>query len=84
MTKFARGTAVEQIDENLWRGQLCEGWRVGRMPNGGYVLAVAGRALSEALPHSDPLSVNACYLAPASFGAGYGTGMVPSRMQSVY
>lgn len=68
MNQFSRDTAVERLEENLWRGELCEGWRIGKVPNGGYVLAVAGRALSEALPHRDPLSVNAFYLAPTVLG----------------
>ncbi|RLA55022.1 MAG: thioesterase family protein [Gammaproteobacteria bacterium] len=68
MSQFAQETSVEHIGENLWRGELCEGWRVGAVPNGGYVLAVAGRALREALPHKDPLSVNAFYLAPTALG----------------
>jgi acyl-CoA thioesterase len=68
MNQFARETAVERIGESEWRGQLCEGWRIGQVPNGGYVLAVAGRVLREALAHKDPLSVNAFYLAPAMLG----------------
>lgn len=69
MSQFARDTAVTRVDEHLWRAQLCPGWRVGgEVFNGGYLLAIAGRALSEALPHRDPLSVNAFYLAPAVLG----------------
>lgn len=68
MSEFYRDTAVERIDEDLWRGELVHGWRIGKVPNGGYVLAVAGRVLSEALPHSDPLSVSAFYLAPTALG----------------
>ena len=68
MSQFAQDTAVEQIAETVWRGELCEGWRVGAVPNGGYVLAVAGRALSAALPHKDPLTVSAFYLAPTELG----------------
>jgi hypothetical protein len=68
MSQFTQETAVEQIAENLWRGEFCEGWRVGAVPNGGYVLAVAGRALSAALPHKDPLTVSAFYLAPTELG----------------
>ncbi|MDH4040597.1 MAG: thioesterase family protein [Gammaproteobacteria bacterium] len=68
MSRFARDTAVEQVAHNLWRGNLREGWRIGEVPNGGYVLAVAGRVLGEALGHPDPLSVNAFYLAPAVLG----------------
>jgi acyl-CoA thioesterase len=68
MGQFAEETAVERIGEGRWRGTLCRGWRIGEALNGGYLLAVAGRALSEALPHKDPLSVNAFYLAPARLG----------------
>lgn len=68
MSQFAADTAVERIEEDLYRGQIAEGWRVGVVPNGGYVLAIAGRALGDALPHGDPLSVNAFYLAPTDLG----------------
>lgn len=68
MGQFARETAVEHLGDNLYRGELCEGWRVGAVPNGGYVMAIAGRALREALPHKDPLTVSAFYLAPTTLG----------------
>jgi len=68
MGQFARETAVERVGEKHYRGELCEGWRVGAVPNGGYVMAVAGRALREELPHKDPLTVSAFYLAPTTLG----------------
>jgi len=68
MSQFAAETAVERIEENHYRGELHKVWRVGAVPNGGYVLALAGRALRDALPHKDPLSVNAFYLAPTVVG----------------
>lgn len=68
MSEFARDTAVEKIGDGIYRGELVAGWRIGEVPNGGYVLAVAGRALREALPHGDPLSVSAFYLAPTVLG----------------
>jgi acyl-CoA thioesterase len=68
MSQFARETAVERVGENLFRGELHAGWRIGAVPNGGYVLAVAGRVLRAVLPHKDPLSVNAFYLAPTVVG----------------
>ena len=68
MKQFEIDSAVERLEDNLYRGELVEGWRVGSVPNGGYVLAVAGRALRDALPHKDPLSVNAFYLAPTALG----------------
>lgn len=68
MGQFEQETAVEQVGENLYRGELCEGWRVGLVPNGGYVMAVAARALRAVLPHKDPLTVSAFYLAPTAVG----------------
>lgn len=66
--QFARETAVEKTGDSTYLGELVEGWRIGAVPNGGYVLAVAGRALRDALPHKDPLSVNAFYLSPTVLG----------------
>ncbi|MEM1152792.1 MAG: thioesterase family protein [Pseudomonadota bacterium] len=69
MSRFALETQVTRFSEHRWRAQLHEGWRIGAVPNGGYVLSVAGRALKEALPHRDPQSVSAFYLAPTEVGA---------------
>lgn len=68
MSEFERDTAVHQSGAHTWRGELVKGWRIGKVPNGGYVLAIAGRALAQALPHADPLTVNAFYLAPTVLG----------------
>ncbi|MFK8019860.1 MAG: thioesterase family protein [Pseudomonadales bacterium] len=68
MSFFEVDTKIEQLDDHRWRAELKSGWRVGTVPNGGYVLAIAGRVLSAALPHKDPLTVNAFYLAPTSLG----------------
>lgn len=68
MGLFLDHTSVQQIADDRWRGELHKGWRVGRVPNGGYVLAVIGRVLREALPHRDPLSINGFYLAPCELG----------------
>jgi len=68
MSQFEKESAVTHVGENLYRGELCEGWRVGAVPNGGYVMAVAARALREVLPHKDPLTVSAFYLAPTALG----------------
>jgi len=68
MSEFYRDTAVEQVQDDLWRGELVHGWRIGEVPNGGYVLAVAGRVLEQTLPHQHPLTVSAFYLAPTALG----------------
>lgn len=68
MSQFAQDTAIERVGEHHFRGELRQGWRIGTVPNGGYVLAVAGRALRAELPHHDPLTVTAYYLAPTVLG----------------
>ena len=68
MSQFARDTAIERVGDHLYRGELHQGWRIGAVPNGGYVLAVAGRALRAELPHRDPLTVTAYYMAPTELG----------------
>ncbi|NQY03204.1 MAG: thioesterase family protein [Halieaceae bacterium] len=68
MSKFEQDTAVIQTSDNQWQAKLHKGWRIGAVPNGGYVLSIIGRALSEALDHGDPMVINAFYLAPTVLG----------------
>ena len=68
MTCFDQATHVEKIAEHRWRGRIHRGWNIGGVPNGAYVLAIAGRVLSEALPHPDPLTVHILYVAPTQPG----------------
>ena len=68
MSAFEFDTAVSRADNGTWLGNVQRGWRTGKVPNGGYILAIAGRVLREALPHRDPLGVNALYLAPTHLG----------------
>jgi len=60
--KFLRDTAVTKIDENTWKAELTDSWNIGGVANGGYSMATAARALSEALEHKDPLSITGHYL----------------------
>ncbi len=69
MGLFDQNTQVERIGENRWRAVLTESWCVGPVPNGGYLLAIIGRAFSQALVHVDPSAVNAFYLAPTKVGS---------------
>lgn len=59
---------MSRVAEDCWRGTIEPGWRIGAVPNGGYVLAIAGRVLSRALTHPDPLTVHILYTAPAVLG----------------
>ena len=51
---FATDTAVTSVGEHRWQAELKRGWRVGKVPNGGYVLAIVGQAISASLDGTDP------------------------------
>ena len=51
-----------------WSGAIAEGWDIAGKANGGYLLAMAARAMSEALGRPDPVTVTAHYLAPGKPG----------------
>ncbi|MBQ0721102.1 MAG: thioesterase family protein [Gammaproteobacteria bacterium] len=67
-SEFARSMALRQIDEWVWEGDFSAGWCIGQVPNGGYTLAFGAKVLAAALPHHDPLNVNAYYLARSEPG----------------
>ena len=68
MSQFLSHTAVSSQGNSRWQAEVHRGWRIGSVANGGYVLALVGRTLSEALNQPDPLSINAFYLAPVTLG----------------
>jgi acyl-CoA thioesterase len=69
MSEFDDHTAVTPDGAGGYRAQLPEGWVVGGGVNGGYLLAVMGRALREALPGKpDPVAVSAHYVSPSTPG----------------
>jgi len=68
MSQFLSHTAVSARGDSRWQAEVHRGWRIGSVANGGYVLALVGRTLSEALNQPDPLSINAFYLAPVALG----------------
>ncbi|WP_069170558.1 thioesterase family protein [Streptomyces griseus] len=61
-SEFDRDTAVTLREEGVYDAELSEGWTIFHAVNGGYLLAMLGRALGQALPHADPFSVSAHYL----------------------
>jgi acyl-CoA thioesterase len=64
---FERDTAVRR-DGDAWTADLQPRWNVGENPNGGYLLAIAVRALQEATGRPDPVTVTAHYLSPPADG----------------
>ncbi|MFD0135668.1 thioesterase family protein [Streptomyces sp. NPDC059687] len=61
-SEFDRDTAVTLREPGVYGIDLSAGWTIINAVNGGYLLAVLGRALGDALPHRDPFTVSAHYL----------------------
>jgi hypothetical protein len=68
--RFERDTAVATVDEGRYRGRVDPGWAViaGAAPNGGYLLAMAARAMRDPVRHPDPVTITAHFLAPPQPG----------------
>ncbi|MER7487126.1 thioesterase family protein [Streptomyces sp. NPDC126497] len=60
--EFDRDTELTPRAPGVYDIDLSAGWTIFNAVNGGYLLAVLGRALADALPHADPFTVSAHYL----------------------
>lgn len=69
-SRFEHDTAVTAIGGGRYQGAIDPGWAVidGAAPNGGYVMAIAARAMRDPLPHPDPVTLTAHFLAPPEPG----------------
>jgi acyl-CoA thioesterase len=66
---FDADTAVHADGDHVYRAELTDRWTaLGGTPNGGYMLAVALRALQRDMPHPDPLVTSAHFLRPGAIG----------------
>lgn len=61
-SEFDRDTAVTRRAPGVYDIDLSAGWTIISAVNGGYLLAVLGRALADTLPHADPFTISAHYL----------------------
>ncbi len=68
MWQYDHETAVRQVASDRWSSLLSAGWNIGNNPNGGYLAAVALRALSLSVGRPDPVSVTIHYLRPGLGG----------------
>jgi hypothetical protein len=66
---FITATAVDAVAPGEWSACIQPGWDIGGNANGGYLLAMATRALVAASGRPDPVTVSAHYLAPAKPGS---------------
>jgi acyl-coenzyme A thioesterase PaaI-like protein len=67
-SQFRRDSDVAPVGDGVFRGELSAGWAIGAVPNGGYVMAVAARALAAAVDRPHPASITGHYLAPTEAG----------------
>ena len=51
-----------------WSGAIAPGWDIAANANGGYLLAIAARALGAALARPDPVTISAHYFHPGKPG----------------
>ena len=66
---FATATAVQPNAAGQWSASIQPGWDIAGNANGGYLLAVAARALAGATGRPDPVTVTAHYLSPGQPGS---------------
>jgi hypothetical protein len=73
MSQFDDDTRVTRLgpavdgpgDAAVFSGHVHAAWNIGANPNGGYLLALAARALQQCTPaQPDPLSITVHYLRP--------------------
>ncbi|MFI7504934.1 thioesterase family protein [Streptomyces sp. NPDC049687] len=61
-SEFDRDTALTRRAPGVYELDLSAGWTILGAVNGGYLLAVLGRALADALQQRDPFTISAHYL----------------------
>ena len=70
--RFDTATAVTPIVEKngstTFSAEVFDGWDITGNANGGYLLAMMGRAMQQHSGRRDPFTVTAHYLAPAPAG----------------
>ena len=67
--KFADASAVSPVGEGTWKAEIQPDWDIFGIANGGYLMATAARAMSEAAGGRLPVSVTAHFTRPVSAGA---------------
>jgi len=65
---FAAASAVTRVADGRYEGRVTEGWDIAGNADGGYLLAIAARAVTDATGHPDPVTITAHYLSPGKTG----------------
>ncbi len=65
---FSSDTAVRPDGDGRYLGEIAPGWDIGGNANGGYLLALAIRAMREESARPDPVTITGHFLAPGRVG----------------
>lgn len=68
MNEFDQHSQLTPLDGTRFAVTLSDLWNVGPVPNGGYLIALAGKAMAAVCAHKDPLTITGHYLRPAQPG----------------
>ena len=68
--RFAADSAVERLDVDRFTAECRIGWRVfgDAASNGGYLMAIAARAMAARAELPDPVTITAHFLSPPELG----------------
>ena len=66
--RFAEASAVTRADEGTWKAEVQPDWDIFGIANGGYLMAIAARAMSEAAEGRAPVTLTAHFIRPVSTG----------------
>ncbi len=66
--RFSEASRVEISGENAWKAEVQPGWDIFEISNGGYLTAIAARAMSEAADGRLPVTVTTHFTRPISAG----------------
>ncbi|MAT05951.1 MAG: diacylglycerol kinase [Acidimicrobiaceae bacterium] len=67
MSEFEQATVVASRGDGTYDAAIVEGWDIAGNANGGYLIALAARAMTDAVERP-PLSITAHYLSPGKVG----------------
>lgn len=68
MFEFDADTVVEETEPGTFRANVHDRWNVGTVPDGGYLLSIAARAIGQKLPGRELRTITAHYLRPSRPG----------------
>ena len=71
---YAEASAVAPAGDGTWKAEVQPDWDIFGVANGGYLMAIAARAMSEAAGGRLPVSLTAHFTRPISAGAVTGVG----------